>query len=151
MLINLAGKIDVMRKEIIKLQSLIGSISPRQGSSSSIKNEGCAESSDAGCRVNGINVMVLPARDAYAFALQLMDMLFTKEELFSSLLMKSKKSTKPPLDKTRVQRLIMLVEKRFNDGWDLKKLVSKANQKCRDSRGIIVLPKNSEDLSDEEE
>ena len=32
--------------------------------------------------INGINVMCLPARDAYAFGLQLLDSLFsTKEEL----------------------------------------------------------------------
>ena len=41
--------------------------------------------------INGINVMRIPSRDAYAFALQLVDVLFTKEELASSLLFKSKK------------------------------------------------------------
>ena len=47
---------------------------------------------------NGVNVMRIPARDAYSYGLQLMDILFTKEELSSSLLFKSKKSEKPGLD-----------------------------------------------------
>ena len=36
---------------------------------------------------NSINALWLPARDGYAFALQLLDVLFTKEELVSSLLL----------------------------------------------------------------
>ena len=59
----------------------------------SIKQEAAEDTT-----INGINVMHLPARDAYAFGLQLLDILFTKEELGSSLLMKSKKSDKPGLD-----------------------------------------------------
>lgn len=49
--------------------------------------------------VGGVNVMRLPSRDAYSLALQLLDILFTKEELGSSLLFKSKKSNKPGLDR----------------------------------------------------
>ena len=85
--------------------------------------------------INGINVLRLPARDAYAFALQLLDVLFTKEELASSLLFKSKESEKPGLDKARVKQLMTLVDKRFGNSWDLKTLTQKANQKCRDSSG----------------
>ena len=40
-------------------------------------------------QINGRKVMRIPARDAYAFALQLMDTLFTKEEMSKSLLYKS--------------------------------------------------------------
>ena len=45
-------------------------------------------------------MMRVPARDAYAFALQLMDALFTKEEMSRSLLYKSDKSEKPGESKT---------------------------------------------------
>lgn len=41
--------------------------------------------------VNGRNIMRIHSRDAYSYGLQLMDMMFTKEELASSLLFKSKK------------------------------------------------------------
>ena len=42
--------------------------------------------------------MRVNARDAYAFALQILDMFFTKQELAVSLLFKSKKSEKPGLE-----------------------------------------------------
>ena len=42
-------------------------------------------------QVNGVNVMRIPSRDAYSFGLQLLNILFTKEELAVSLLCKSKK------------------------------------------------------------
>ena len=57
-------------------------------------------------QVNGINILRLSARDAYAFGLQLLDILFTKEELSGSLLFKSKKSSKPGLDRERVDQLL---------------------------------------------
>ena len=54
-----------------------------------------------------INVMMrLQSRDAYSFGLQLMDLLFTKEELSSSLLFISKKSEKPGLNPERVNKLL---------------------------------------------
>ncbi len=84
--------------------------------------------------INGINVMRIPSRDAYAFALQLVDVLFPKEELGSSLLFKSKKSSKQGLDSARVQQLLSLLDKRYGaERWDIKTLTSKVNQKCRDS------------------
>ena len=75
-----------------------------------------------------------------------MDMLFTKDELASSLMFKSKgKSTKPPLDKERVEKMFKLIEEKFKDDqtyqqqWDLKAFITKANQKCRDtSRHVKV-------------
>ena len=81
--------------------------------------------------INGINVLRLPARDKYAFGLQLLDVLFTKEKLASSLLFKSKKSEKPGLDKARVQQLMTLVDKKFGNSWDLKTLTQKANQNAK--------------------
>ena len=65
--------------------------------------------------VGGVNVMRLPSRDAYSFALQLLDILFTKEEQGTSLLFKSKKSEKPGLDHERVEKLLALVEKRYGN------------------------------------
>lgn len=57
-------------------------------------------------QVNGINILRLSARDVYAYGLQLIDILFTKEEQSHSLLFSSKKSSKPGLDKERVDRLL---------------------------------------------
>lgn len=89
---------------------------------------------------SGINVMRIPSRDAYSFGLQLMDIMFTKAELSSSLLFKSKKSKKPSLDKVRVERMLQYMEQRYGLTWDLKTFTGKANQKCRDS-----LPKPNEE------
>ena len=50
--------------------------------------------------------MRLPAPSPYTFALSVLDVLFTKEELSSSLLFSSKKSEKPALDHTRVETLL---------------------------------------------
>ena len=84
--------------------------------------------------IDGINVMTVPSRDAYSFGLQLMDMMFTKDELEKSLLFPSAKSDKPALDKKKVQRIIALVNKRYGDKWNIKTLTAKANQKCRDAK-----------------
>ena len=72
--------------------------------------------------INGINVMRISSRDAYRFTLQLMDVLFMKEELASSLIFQSKKSDKPALDPQRVQQLLNFVDKWYADNWDLKTL-----------------------------
>lgn len=42
--------------------------------------------------------MKIPSRDVYAYALSVLDVLFTKKELEESLLFASAKSTKPPLE-----------------------------------------------------
>ena len=77
--------------------------------------------------------MRIPSRDAYSFGLQLLNILFTEEELAVSLLFKSKKSTKPGLDQGRVEKMLKLIERRFGNDWDLRTLSQKVNQKCRDS------------------
>ena len=77
--------------------------------------------------------MRIPSRDAYSFALQLLTILFSKEELSASLLFKSKKSEKPALDQGRVEKMLKIIEKRYGNDWDLKTLTQKVNQKCRDS------------------
>ena len=52
-------------------------------------------------QVNGVNILRLSAKDVYAYGLQLIDVLFTKEEQSRSLLFSSKKSPKP--ERTRGQ------------------------------------------------
>ena len=90
-------------------------------------------------QINGRNVMRLPSRDAYSFALQLLDAMFTKDELSKSLLYKSNKSSKPGLDEGKVKQLITLVERRFSkEEWKMKTLISKVNQKCHDSKAIVI-------------
>ncbi len=82
--------------------------------------------------INGVNILRIPSRDVYAYALSLLDILFSKEELSQSLLFQSKKSKKSALDPERVQKLLDSVEMKYGE-WDLKLLTSKINQKCRDS------------------
>lgn len=83
--------------------------------------------------VNGVYVMRIPSRDAYSYALRLLDVFFSKEELGKSLLFKSLKSDKEALDHRKVEQLLQCVEKRYGDKWDIKTLTAKINQKCRDS------------------
>jgi len=47
--------------------------------------------------INERNVMVIPTRDEYTFGLDLLGMLFTKEETGNCLIYKSPKSTKQAL------------------------------------------------------
>ena len=59
-----------------------------------LKNDVVAiKSEDQECAHNGVNIMRIPARDAYAYGLHLMDIHFCKEEPAMSLLFKSKKVT----------------------------------------------------------
>ena len=55
-------------------------------------------------QVNEVNILRLSARDVYVFGLQLIDILFTKEEQSHSLLFSSKKSSKPGLERERVDK-----------------------------------------------
>ena len=83
-------------------------------------------------QVKRVSIHRINARDAYAFALQVLDMMFTKDELSKSLLFRSKKSDKPGLDKDEVERFLKYIEKRYgHEGWDMKQLTAKVNQKCR--------------------
>ena len=61
----------------------------------------------------GVNINRISAASPYAYGLQLMDMLFDKEELRTSLLFESKKSEKLCLDKERVAKLFELIEDKF--------------------------------------
>lgn len=89
--------------------------------------------------VDEVDISSLPAKDAYAYALTLLDTLFTKKELGGSLMFKSTKSIKPALDEKRVKQLLTLVQQRYKPHeYDIKVLISKVNQKCRDSNVIKV-------------
>ena len=99
-----------------------------------VENKNITKSNDDGGDViNGISIMRLPSRDAYSFGLILLDIMFTKEELGSSLFFSSTKSSKPGLEKERVNSLLKYIEKRYPTNWNLKTLTGKINQKCRDS------------------
>ena len=54
-------------------------------------------------QVNGVNIPRLSMRDVYGYGLQLID---TKEEQSHSLLFALIKSSKPALDKERVDKLL---------------------------------------------
>ena len=51
-----------------------------------------------------MDVRHLPAKDVYAYALTLLDVMFTKDELARSLIHPSPKSSKPGLPGDRVRR-----------------------------------------------
>jgi len=66
-------------------------------------------------------------------------LLIYKRELGNSLMYKSSKSPKPALDEKKVNHLLELVQKRYQPHkYEIKKLISKINQKCRDSNVIRV-------------
>ncbi len=89
---------------------------------------------DADTIFGSTNMMHIASRDAYAFALRIVDFLFSKDELKGALLFSSKKSAKPGLDHEKVKRLLRIVKCKYSDDeWDMKTLTSKINQKCRDS------------------
>ena len=55
-------------------------------------------------QVNGITLKQVPAKDPYSYARNILDVLFTKEELSISVLLKTKKKVKkPPLSPGQVQ------------------------------------------------
>ena len=56
-------------------------------------------------KVDGINLLRVPAKDVNAYGRALLDLLFTKQEQKSSIVMKSKKNSKPPLDQARVEKM----------------------------------------------
>ena len=56
-------------------------------------------------QVDGVNLLRVPAKDVNAYGQALLDLLFTKQEQKTSIVMKSKKSNKPPLDPARVEKM----------------------------------------------
>ena len=110
-----------------------------RGPEENVEENSTEEKSDFDFVVNGVDVSEIPSRNPYSYALRLMDVFFTKQEMAVSLLFKSRKSDKPALAEDRVKKLLSYVEMRFGDEWDLKTLTAKANQKCRDSRDSLIL------------
>lgn len=90
--------------------------------------------------INGVNIAQLPASSPYAYGLLLLDILFTKEELGCSLMyQRPGRSNKKGLDEKRVAQLVSLIQKRYKSNeYDMKVLVAKINQKCRDSNVVRV-------------
>ena len=113
--------------------------------------------------INGVNAMEIPTRDCYSYALDLMSMHFTREELSRSLIYQSSRSKKPALEKakvscfhniyvcivailvTQVDQIMLLVKKKFgkpnNPPIDQKLLLQKMNQKCLDSASMMRMRK----------
>ena len=52
-----------------------------------------------------MNLLRVPAKDASAYGRALLDLLFTKQEQKASIVLKSKKTKKPPLDPVRVEKM----------------------------------------------
>ncbi|XP_065904959.1 uncharacterized protein [Dysidea avara] len=82
--------------------------------------------------INGRNIMLMPTRDEYQFSLDLIGMIFRKEELANGLCFVNKRSTKPPLDQTKVERIVGLVVERYPHA-DMNEIKKRMNQKCRDA------------------
>ena len=56
---------------------------------------------------NDSDLLKIESRDVYAYGRALLDILFTKQEQRTSILIESKKSNKGPLDKERVKIIII--------------------------------------------
>jgi len=95
-----------------------------------------------------INVNRIPAKDEYQYGLRLLDVLFSKEELVGCLMVKSKRSEKPGLDKRRIDLLCSLIDKRYGTKWDMSVLVGKINQKCRDAENYFSSSSSESDDND---
>ena len=57
-------------------------------------------------QVNGVNLLRIHSTGPYMYATKLLDVLFTREEQYPCLLVKSSKSEKPELDCVRVEKLL---------------------------------------------
>jgi len=67
------------------------------------------ESTPSKYLIKGRNVMLMPTRDAYQFSLDLLAMLFPRDELGLKLCFVNSKSKKPPLDQTKVLITVLLI------------------------------------------
>lgn len=97
-----------------------------------------------------MNLLQLPAKDAYSYARNLLDVLFNKTEQSTSVVIKTKKRSKPPLSPDLVEKLfgkllamfftlthtynsIDCVNRRYKGSYDHTKLMTTLGQKCRDA------------------
>ena len=87
-----------LQQDVAKILELL------QGGSSSMGTANATNSVPSRHLINGRNVMLMRPRDGYSFGLDLLDMLFTPEELSGCLVYEPKptKSTKKGLDKVKV-------------------------------------------------
>ena len=95
----------------------------------------------------------MPAKDAKAYGRALLDLLFTKHEQKASVVLKSKKTTKPPLDPARVEKMfgkivchvyeyifyvyfvsVECINRRYGNSYNHTDLMATLNQKCRDAK-----------------
>ena len=91
-----------MKDEVKGIKSQIEEIAKILKSGNSSATSEVAPAVDPKYIINDINVLEMNTRDCYQYGLDLMSMLFTREEMGKSLLYKSKRSSKPALDKTKV-------------------------------------------------
>lgn len=87
LIIELTKMVKSMDKTLSRVMDVVEQLK-KNGTSATMHEAIKEEKEDM---INGVNVMRIPSRDAYSYALRLMEMLFTKEEMSSSLIFKSKK------------------------------------------------------------
>ena len=95
--------------------------------------------------VHIVIIIFLHAACIAASGLRLLDVLFSKDEMVGRLLVKSKRSEKPVLDKTRVDLMFSLIDKRFGTNWNTGILAGKCNQKCRDAQNYFDTSESEHD------
>ncbi|KAL5499903.1 hypothetical protein EMCRGX_G011372 [Ephydatia muelleri] len=82
--------------------------------------------------VNGTNVLIIPSKNPYTFGLNLLDI--KGGTLYVTTVLQQQRVT-ASLDQAKVSRIIEIINKRYQPGdWDMKTFITKANQKCRDSK-----------------
>jgi len=97
-----------------------------------------------------INVNRIPAKTEYQYGLRLLDVIFSKQQLVGKLMFSSSRSSKPALDKKKIDLLCSLIDKRFGTDWDISVLTSKINQKCRDAENYVDSDPEEVDSDSEE-
>ncbi|KAL5473506.1 hypothetical protein EMCRGX_G027997 [Ephydatia muelleri] len=88
---------------------------------------------------SGLKLLEIRASDIFKYSLQLMDALFSEEELSSSCYQVAGRGTpsdKPPLSPRRVKCMEDCIKKKFGKQFDSHhvEIRKKCNQKCRDTR-----------------
>ena len=102
--------------------------------------------------IKGVNVRRLHADCLYSYGLQLMAILFSKEELAASLMLESKRSNKPPLDKDQVNKFFALIEQKFKDNKSYRKTwnpyLLQKQIKCRDTLKFVKVEHDEDHVDD---
>ena len=90
--VNVAKRLDQIERAVEKMMRVLKSDAKRPNEAEPVR----VKAEDEECLHNGVNLLRILTRDAYSDGLQLMDVLFTKEELSGSLLFKSKNKVISP-------------------------------------------------------